>query len=331
MPEQLFRQAQKLVKQGQLEQARGLLLRYVEQEEENELAWLLLSDLVESREDKLIALENALTINPNLIRAQNRLVQLRGERQQTVAEKFKQGETAVKVGLRVEAMRLLQEVVQAEPNHEQAWLLLSQIVTAVEDKIIALEAAQRANPRNEQTAYQLTQLRQNHSSDLAVGTAYEAHGELQKALAAYTFAAGHAPVAADRLIAQKKLDELRQQLGGKEIKTTSPAMTLLRFMIGPPLIYTILSLLQNGLSLNQLPPRFFWELLTVWFGTVLFIAANQKPHGQEETLFDPEILEDWRLRGLLTLLGLLLVLVPFVFVLWGGVGQFLVWKTAVFP
>lgn len=331
MPEQLFRQAEKLVKQGHLEEARGLLLRYVEQQEDNELAWLLLSDLVESSEDKVIALENALTINPHLVRAQNRLVQLRGERQQTVEEKFRQGETAVKVGLRVEAMRLLQEVVQAQPTHEQAWLLLSQIVTAVEDKIVALEAAQRANPRNDQTTHQLTQLRQNHSSDLAIGTAYEAHGELQKAIAAYTFAAGHAPVAADRIIAQKKLDDLRQQLGEKESKTTSPAMTLLRFMVGPPLIYTLLSLLQHGLSINQLPSRFFWELLTVWFGTVLFLAANQEPSDSEETLLGSDILGDRRLRGLLTLLGLVMVLVPFIFVLWGGMGRFLLGQTAVFP
>jgi hypothetical protein len=331
MSDQLFRQAQKLVRQGQLDEARGLLLRYVEQEENNELAWLLLSDLVESSEDKQIALENALTINPNLVRAQNRLLQLRGERQQTIEEKFKQGETAVKVGLRVEAMRLLQEVVQAEPHHEQAWLLLSQIVTAVEDKIVALEFAQRANPRNDQTTHQLAQLRQNHGSDLAVGAAYAAQGEVQKALDAYAFAAGHAPVAADRLIAQKKLEELRQQTGQKEIKVTSPTMTLLRFMVGPPLIYTILSLIQSGLSLNQLPPRFLWELLAVWFGTVLFIAANQKPHTGEETLFGPDILEDARLRNLLTLLGLVLVLVPFLFFLWGGAGRLLLWKTAVFP
>ncbi len=108
-------------------------------------------------------------------------------------------------------------------------------------------------------------------------------------------------------------------------------MTLLRFMVGPPLIYTLLSLLQNGLSMSHLPPRFFWELIAVWFGTVLVIAANQKANGTEETLFGPEILEDRRLRGLLTLLGLALVLVPFVSVLWGGMGRFLQWKTAVFP
>jgi tetratricopeptide (TPR) repeat protein len=51
-------------KSGQKEEAEQLLLEAVELDEENEQAWLWLSGLVESAEEKRICLENVLAINP---------------------------------------------------------------------------------------------------------------------------------------------------------------------------------------------------------------------------------------------------------------------------
>ena len=53
-----------LAKAGRRDEARELLLQVTEQDEMNELAWLWLSGVVESDDDKAIALENVLTINP---------------------------------------------------------------------------------------------------------------------------------------------------------------------------------------------------------------------------------------------------------------------------
>lgn len=52
-------------KAGQHEHARDLLMRVVEQDEENALAWLWLSDVVDSLDDQEICLENVLTLDPD--------------------------------------------------------------------------------------------------------------------------------------------------------------------------------------------------------------------------------------------------------------------------
>jgi len=52
-------------KSGQRERARDLLMRVVEQDEENASAWLWLSDVVDSLDDREICLENVLTLDPD--------------------------------------------------------------------------------------------------------------------------------------------------------------------------------------------------------------------------------------------------------------------------
>jgi Tfp pilus assembly protein PilF len=62
---ELLQQGIALVKAGQREEARALLLKVIEQDEQNESAWLWLSGVVDGEDDKAIALENVLTLNPN--------------------------------------------------------------------------------------------------------------------------------------------------------------------------------------------------------------------------------------------------------------------------
>lgn len=49
----------------QREEARALLLQIVEEDENNELAWLWLSGVVETAEDQRVCPENVLALNPN--------------------------------------------------------------------------------------------------------------------------------------------------------------------------------------------------------------------------------------------------------------------------
>jgi hypothetical protein len=51
-------------KAGQRERARDLLIRVVEQDEENLAAWLWLSSVVDGLDDKEVCLENALELDP---------------------------------------------------------------------------------------------------------------------------------------------------------------------------------------------------------------------------------------------------------------------------
>ena len=52
------------------DEARELLMRVVQLDEQNEQAWLWLSGVVESLDDRRVCLENVLALNPNNQRAQ---------------------------------------------------------------------------------------------------------------------------------------------------------------------------------------------------------------------------------------------------------------------
>ena len=61
----LLQQGIALAKAGRHEEARELLLQVIDQDERNETAWLWISGVVDNDEDRGIALENVLQINPN--------------------------------------------------------------------------------------------------------------------------------------------------------------------------------------------------------------------------------------------------------------------------
>lgn len=66
-------------KAGRKDEARDVLLRAVDNDPQNENAWLWLSGLLDTEEDQRIALENVLTINPNNQRAIDGLKHLNGK------------------------------------------------------------------------------------------------------------------------------------------------------------------------------------------------------------------------------------------------------------
>ena len=72
----LLREGINAVKAGELDKARTLLMQVVEQDEANEPAWLWLSGVVETDEDRRICLENVLALNPNNSAAQRGLAKL---------------------------------------------------------------------------------------------------------------------------------------------------------------------------------------------------------------------------------------------------------------
>jgi len=61
----LLQQGIALAKAGHSEQARNILLQVIELDERNESAWLWLSGVVDSDDDRAVALGNVLVINPN--------------------------------------------------------------------------------------------------------------------------------------------------------------------------------------------------------------------------------------------------------------------------
>lgn len=66
-----------MARAGKREEARDILLRVVDEDPRNELAWMWLAGLVDAPEDKIIACENVLTINPSNEKARAYLERLR--------------------------------------------------------------------------------------------------------------------------------------------------------------------------------------------------------------------------------------------------------------
>ncbi len=76
----LLREGIAAAKSGQRERAYELLMQVVEQDEENVLAWLWLSGVVDSLDDRETCLENALALDPTCEPARKGLAWIRKQR-----------------------------------------------------------------------------------------------------------------------------------------------------------------------------------------------------------------------------------------------------------
>jgi hypothetical protein len=77
--ERLLSEGQAAAKRGDKETARRLLTQLVEQDPQNEQAWMWLSGVVSDPEEQQICLENVLVINPNNVKARKGLEYLRAK------------------------------------------------------------------------------------------------------------------------------------------------------------------------------------------------------------------------------------------------------------
>ncbi len=207
MSSEVLRQAITAVQAGNRKKAEALLLALVQEDPYNEMAWLWLSDVVQNVEDRIIALENAIAINPQRVQTRKRLAQIR--QTTPVPVNGSQSSTiTTENGRRQEAYRDLIEQVQHAPDDAAAWFALSQLVDNVEDQIIFLQKAVRYNPNHRQARKRLTQLQLAHQDELALGKAYEAQNALGQAAKAYRWATKHSSSSTDVAIARKRLKQV---------------------------------------------------------------------------------------------------------------------------
>ena len=126
--------------EGRKAQARSLLMRVVQQDERNEMAWLWLSGAVDTDEDRRTCLENALAINPNNASAQRgiealhtavvqpRIPDRQGERKLTTQSSSRQP--------RSQSSSVLQKFLNEEQDPaivKQVYTRVSQILTSGEE------------------------------------------------------------------------------------------------------------------------------------------------------------------------------------------------------
>jgi hypothetical protein len=279
--EEMLQQAVAAYKAGRRGEARALLLRYVETDQRSELAWLLLSNLVHDLDDRIIALENALTINPNNEKAAVQLWKLKRQRYQDpdqLAEDYvhrlEQAIEAKNKGQGMLAYKILRQLVQEDDRNEQAWLLLSELSPDTDSEITALRNLLLLNPSHNQARLRLEKLERFRDDPLALGKLYEAWGEAEKARDIYVNLTLEANSVAERREAERRMKntEMREQAPG--IKLVSPPLTLARLMAGPVLLYSALALIHGGLNPFKLSPLFWLGGVSVVLGSFLIMIAS---------------------------------------------------------
>ena len=278
---ELFQRAIAAYKAGHRGEARALLLQYVESDQRNEMAWLLLSNLVPDIEDRIIALENALTINPNNEKAATQLWKLKRQRYQDsgqIAEDYVQRlEQAIEAkgkGQGMMAYHMLRQLVQEDDRNEQAWLLLSELSPDTDGEITALQNLLTLNPSHSEARLRLEKLQRFRNDPLALGKLYEEWGEAEKARDIYVNLAFSANSAVERREAERRLrnTEMREQAPG--FRLVSPRVTLARLMIGPILLYAALALIHGGLNPLKILPVFWLGGISVVLGSFLIVIAS---------------------------------------------------------
>jgi tetratricopeptide (TPR) repeat protein len=330
---ELFQTAVKKAKAGEREQARMMLMHLVEVNPEHELAWLWLSELVEDPEDKIIALENALTINPQRSQTQTRLHKLRQKQaaasqsadhhfstngisrihtfttEETLFAEINQLFAAGKI---VKGRQQLADFLRRYSNHEAGWWLMVQHADSQTNLLIGLGHLLRLNAAHPEVPKMLGSIKPTNEEYLQMGRLYERLERWETAVTYYKRAL-KSPSNADRLLAQKQLPHVEEQVRLANIKFTSPTVTVLRLAIGPTILYAMLILVQAGLKPTQASPLLCLGNVAFLAGMLLFSGLSHAPeHPWLQQLRETAVFQN---KTLLRLVSLLLILLPIMLLL----------------
>ena len=146
---------------GRKAEARDLLIQIVEVDPQNEMAWVWLSGLVDSLEDRIIACENVLTINPANQKVRMYLEELQRRQKSLLEDKnredaitlFNQAKVYVERKDSATALQLAKQALEKYDTYENAWLLIGRFSSDLDQQIEAFEKAHQINPSNKETAW----------------------------------------------------------------------------------------------------------------------------------------------------------------------------------
>ncbi|MCA9901770.1 MAG: hypothetical protein H6654_18435 [Ardenticatenaceae bacterium] len=342
--DELFKTAVQKAKSGDHDQARSLLLSLVEANPQYELAWLWLSELVAEPEDKIIALENALTINPQRPQTKTRLAQLRQKYpqfQKPPADNFSingrflpdQSVLATDEEIRWAKIRELfaeQQVANGRQelaaflrrytHHEEAWWLMVQHADSQKNLLTALDHLLRLNGSHPEAPNYIAKIQPTDEEFLPMARLYERMEEWETAVRYYKRTL-KSPINADRLLAKKRLPHAEAQVKLGKIKYTSPTATVLRLASGPMLLYAMLVLVQAGLNPLHASPFLCLGNLAFGAGLLLYSGLAHTPdHPWIEKLGETAVFQN---RQRIRLFSLALILLPILLLLINTIARLL--------
>jgi len=301
---------------GKRREAHDLLRLIVKHQPSNLAAWLWLSDVAETLDEQIAALESALLIAPHNPQAMARLETLYAQQETTAKERqqelMRTAEAARRAGHTKEAHGILLRTVEEFENNQTAWLMLSETIDDPQDQIAALEHAVNLSPKNTRLKTRLTLLKRFKNDWLSLGDLYRDDGQMARARDVYLTVAAHAKNGLERAEADRRLAVMDRLAQLPDFKGFDPTFTWIRLSFAPIVFYSLLALLFTGFNPAQIPSLLFAAGGSVVIGSVLLAGTAAPRHIVWKLLFGVVGLSVPALRRMIGLTGILLVLAPYI-------------------
>ncbi len=318
---EILQRAIQAARAGRKTEARDLLIDLVEVETQNEMAWMWLTGLVDSLDDRIIACENVLTINPGNEKVRAYLTELQRQQASFLAKKNREDTVALLDQAKAHmerkdistALQLATQAVEKQDDYEEAWLLIGKISPNLDQRVAALKRANILNPSNAETVSALKQAQRWKANPLEAAAYLEHAGKIQEALELYKELAAGAKSSRDFDHIYRQITRL-EGLQHEKIRYVAPTSSIARLTFGWPLLYFSLALLQMGLNPFRNPvPAFFSCLglpIVILGSFLLSLVEVPFGHGVWQKLFSEEGGGSPFARAVATSVGWLLVLIP---------------------
>jgi len=316
---ELLQQALEAARDGRDFTARDLFLDVVRLDPSNETAWVWLSGLLESLEDRIMACERVLSINPDNHQVRAYLVRLLEEqrlahREKTseLDEKVQQVRWLIEDDRREEALLHLQTILREDDSRKDAWRLFADLSVGIDDKVRAYAAIMHHDPLDEEARALLKRFKYYQRNPLELAAYYEEEGEQDKALELYRSLAARAGDTSEFDRIYKDISRI-QYLQKKNIRHVRPSFNILRLSAGLPLLYAFEILIQEGLNPIRHPAPQLWVgiPMVVVGGFLLAVSGVRSRHVIWQRLFgEQEGRGSTAARMLVSIAGWFLVLAP---------------------
>lgn len=278
----ILQQAISLARAGRRVEARDLFLKVVDGDPQCEVAWIWLSGLVDTLDDKIIACENVLILNPSndKVRAylldlkRHELVFLEKKNAEEALQLLKQAKAYLEKKDKESALYLAMQAVAKDQKLEEAWLLIGDTSPDLNQQISAFEHAQSLNPKRSETAAALENARAFRDDPLSFAVQLERAGKIDEALEMYEQLAARAKDL-------QKFDHIYMQIARLEslkkenIQYVAPSSSIWRLAFTWPLLYLFLVLVQVGLHPITHPEIFLWLGLPLVFAGSLLLSISE--------------------------------------------------------
>lgn len=314
-----LQQAIQAARAGLKTEARDLLVQIVDADPRNETAWMWLAGVADSLEDRIIACENVLTINPENEKVRDYLKRLRHRQKSSGTRKNIEESARLLARARASAerneidaaLRLATRVLAEDPGSEAAWLLTARLSSDLDKQIASLQKAYELNPSNPVTLTALNHARYLKSNPLSAAAHLEQLGRFDEALQVYQQLAAQTKNSRDFDNIYRQIIRI-EGLQKENIRYIAPGSSITRLTFSWPALYISLALIQVGLNPLSLSGVYLWlGLPFVVLGSFLLsLAEIRSKHMIWQKLFDEHGDGSTFARLVTAATGWFLILVP---------------------